>query len=273
MAAFDTYNDTYNQGVTTGQNALNSFDPTSTANSQKNSFQGIYGNQIGAGGLNNIQDYTNAYAAQVAKNPQATDLYTAANDIYNVPNLQRQATYLNNQVTNAVPQAYQMARGFDVSEPQVQNQINTNLRFLQPQATAATANANTASNLASQWVNQGMLQNQMNLMPIQNQGTMINDAMARESSGFNIAAQNEMQGLISKLNAGIQLSQAEITRANELMKASQAYETAKLQAEASQNVAKLNNSNVVLPNTSGQSTYYNPFTAQAYNPYVKVNGS
>ena len=97
--------------------------------------------------------------------------------------------------------------------------------------------------------------------------------MARESSGFNIAAQNEMQGLISKLNAGIQLSQAEITRANELMKASQAYETAKLQAEASQNVAKLNNSNVVLPNTSGQSTYYNPFTAQAYNPYVKVNGS
>jgi len=267
MAAYDTYDSVYNQGVSTGQNALNSFDPTSTANSQKNTFQGVYGSQIGAGGLNNIQDYTNAYAGQIAKNPQATDLYTAANDIYNVPNLQKQATYLNNQVTNATPQAYQMARGFDVSEPQVQNQINTNLRFLQPQATAATANANTASGLASQWVNQGMLQNQMNLMPIQNQGTMINDAMARESSGYNIAAQNEMQGLISKLNAGITLSQAEITRANELMKASQAYESAKYTSDTALKQTQTTAQNQIVPQGS---TYYNPVSGSYYNPTTKV---
>lgn len=230
--AYNTYDSTYNEGVDTGKKAINSFDPTATANSTRGGFNSLYGSQTGT-----VNDYATRYADTIASNPRVENLYTTANDMFNVPNLGKQATYLNNQVTNAVPQAYSMARGFDYSEPQVQNAVNTNLRFLQPQATAATANYNQASDLANKFVQAGITQNQMNLLPIQAEGPMLNDAMARQSSGYTVAAEQEMQGLISKLNAGITLSTAEIQRANELMKASQAYESAKYTADTAKSSA------------------------------------
>lgn len=260
MAGFDTYNDIYNNGLSTGKNALNSFDPTSTANSTRGGFNSLYGSQTGT-----VNDLTSQYAGQIANNPRAEELYSTANDIFNVPNLQKNATYLNNQVTNAYPRALTNARGFDYSQGQVDNAVNQDLRFLQPQATAATANANTASGLASQWVNQGMAQNEINLRPIQSQIDLTNEAMARQSSGWTVAAEQEMQGLISKLNAGITLSSQEINRANELMKASQAYnqaiEVANIGKQSAMGVAQIGNQYKALDPAQ---TLVNTFTGGTY---------
>ena len=265
MASYNTYDDTYNQGVATGNQAIQGFDPTSSANSVRGGYNNLFGSQVGAGGPTNSTDYAKLYADTIAKNPTATQLYSTANDIFNVPNLQNNATRLNNAVTNEVPNAYNLARGFDYGDAQVQNKINTDLRFMSPQANAAQANANTAAGLASQWVNQGMTQNQINLLPVQQQGQMLNDAMARQSSGFDIAAQNELQGLVSKMNAGVTLSANEINRANELMKASQAYnqaiEVANIGKQSAMGVAQIGNQYRTVP--AGQ-TLVNTFNGGTY---------
>ena len=264
MAAYNEYNDVFNQGVNTGNNAINSFDPTGASNSVRSGYTSLLGSQTGEGPTNSA-DYAKIYADTIAKNPTATDLYSTANSLFNVPNLQKQATYLNNQVTNTAPRAYSLARGFDFSEPQVENKINTDLRFLQPQATAATANANTASNLAAQWVNQGMTQNQINLLPVQKQGDMLADALARQSAGFDIAAQNELQGLVAKMNAGVTLSQAEIQRANVLMQAAQSYQqaldVANIQKQQALGVAQIGNQYQTVP---AGNTLVNTFNGGTY---------
>lgn len=265
MASYNTYDDTYNQGVATGNQAIQGFDPTSSANSVRGGYNNLFGSQVGAGGPTNSTDYAKLYADTIAKNPTATQLYSTANDIFNVPNLQNNAIRLNNAVTNEVPNAYNLARGFDYGDAQVQNKINTDLRFMSPQANAAQANANTAAGLASQWVNQGMTQNQINLLPVQQQGQMLGEALARQSTGFDIAAQNELQGLVAKLNAGVTLSQAEIQRANELMKASQAYETAlgvaNINKQSAMGVAQIGNQYQTVP--AGQ-TLVNTFNGGTY---------
>lgn len=240
MADYNTADDTYNSGVNTGNNALNSFNPTDVANTQKSGFNDLYGQQTGT-----IGDLTKTYASQIADNPSATELYNRGNSIYNVNNLQKQANYLNNQVTNAYPSAVNQARGFDYSQGQVDNAVNQNLRFLEPQATAATNNASQAANLAAQYVTQGMAQNNLNLLPIQSQISATNDAMARLSSGYTTAAQNEMEGLQAKLNAGITLSANEIARANQLAQLAEAYQ------------ATLNTNQTTLANTIQGQKYVN----------------
>ncbi|MGH7747997.1 MAG: hypothetical protein ACREQ5_25035, partial [Candidatus Dormibacteria bacterium] len=186
-----------NSANSQGQSAINGFDPTAITNNLNTGFNNLKSSQLGSGPQNGT-DYMSAYANQVAQNPSVTGLYNTANKMFNVPQLQTQATNLNNQVNQATPQAYQLARGFDYSDPQVQNQINTNLRFLQPEANAATANANTASNLASNYVQAGQTQNAQNLLPIQSYGPIMQQALAAQSTGWTQDAQNQYAGLQAK---------------------------------------------------------------------------
>lgn len=227
-----------------GQNAVNSFNPTDVAGSQRNNFNQLYNSQLGDTGPKSATDYMGAYSQAVANNPTYTSLYNTANQQFNVPATAQQATYLQNQVNQVAPNAYQTAKGFDYSEPQVENAINTNLRFLQPEANAAAQVAQTNQNLAGQYVNLGMQQNQQNLLPIQSYGPMLQQAMAQQATGWNQAAQNEFQGLQAKMNAGVQLSQQEMDRANSLLQAQQAYQqainTAQIQQQF-QNVGAGNN--------------------------------
>ncbi|MBU6501182.1 MAG: hypothetical protein KGI72_05145 [Patescibacteria group bacterium] len=253
------------QAVQTGQNAINSFNPQDVAGTQRQGFSSLFGSQMGAGAPISSQDYYNKYASAIAANPSVTGLYNTANTQFNVPQLANQAAYLNNQVANVAPTQYSLARGFDVSDPQVQNAINTNLRFLQPQATAATNFAQTAQNLAGQYVQAGIAQNQFNLLPVQQQGQMLSDALARQSTGFDIAAQNELQGLVSKMNAGVTLSQTEMSRANSLLQAQEAYQqavdTAKIQQQTTLGASQLANKYQNIP---AGNTLINTFTGGAY---------
>lgn len=214
-----------------GQSAINSFNPTDIAGTQRTGFNNLFGSQVGTG-PQNATDYMKAYSGAIAANPTVTSLYNTGNKMFNVPQLANQATYLQNQVTNVAPNQYQLARGFDVSEPQVENAINTNLRFLQPQATAATNQAQTAQNLANQYVQSGIAQNQFNLLPIQSYQPILQQALAAQATGWTQTAQNEFAGLQAKMNAGVQLSEAEM----------QQY-TALAQAQADYN-ARINTANI-----------------------------
>lgn len=203
--------ETADRAYSTAQTALNSFNPTSTTNAQKTGVNDLYGAQS-----NTIGDLTSKYASTVASNPSVTSLYGTANDMFNVPGLTKQANYLQNRVTNAIPEGVQAARGFDIGSPQVQNGVAQKLSYLLPQETAATNNLNSARELAQGYVQAGQAQNAQNLLPVQYQAEAMNDAMARQSTGFTTAMTNELNGLIAKMQAGMQLSDAEYQRANAL---------------------------------------------------------
>lgn len=243
----------------TGEQALGAFDPRDIAGTQRAGYTSLLGSQMGGGGPTNVQDYVNRYSQAIAGGPSYTSLYNTANQAFNVPQLANQAAYLQNQVTNVAPTQYSLARGFDVSDPQVQNAINTNLRFLQPQATAATQQAQAAQNLAQQYVGYGMQERQLGLLPYQYQGQELSDALARQSTGFNIADQNELQGYVAKMNAGITLSQAEYTRANELLKNQTAYQQSLL--------------GIQYQNVPSGNALVNTFTGGIINPTMLTAGT
>ena len=145
-----------------------------------------------------------------------------------------------------------MARGFNVDQNQVNNATNQELQRLSPLASAATNSAQTAQNLAGQYVTQGMAQNQVNLLPVQAQQQLMSDQFARQMTGYSEANQAELQGLMQKMQSGVALSTAEMARANQLAT-----------SETSYNTALIGQQNQVLnPNQ----TYLNTITGQGYQP-------
>jgi hypothetical protein len=219
----DDSNKVANDALNTGKNAISSFDPTTTAGSQQNNL-----GSSGLGGLlgGETSDYVNQYKNAVANNPTVTSLYNTANNMFNVPGLAQTATGLQNRVTNITPNAYQGAKGYDIGSTEINNGIANASAYLTPQSNAATANYNTAAGLASQYVTAGQAQNAQNLLPIQSQGTLLQQQEAAQSTGWNNAAQSEFQGLINKMNAGVTLSGTEMARANQLAQSEEAYQQA-----------------------------------------------
>lgn len=222
--------------VNMGKTAISSFDPQTTAGSQQS--------KLGSGGLGGLlggetNQYVNDYSKAVANNPTVTSLYNTANNMYNVPKLAETATNLTNRVTNAVPDAYRGARGFDIDSTDIQNGIAAKDAYLLPQSNAATANYNTASGLASNFVQAGQAQNAQNLLPIQAQAPLLAQQQAAQATGWNNAAQSEFQGLMDKMEQGVALSGQQMQRANQLAQLEEAY-----QAQLSQNSTNIATANI-----------------------------
>jgi hypothetical protein len=253
------------QAQNDAKSAINSFNPTDTASNQLGRLNSLIGSQAGQS-----TNYAQQYADTIAKNPSVTSLYNQGNAQFNVPQLSQQATYLNNQVSQATPQAYQLAKGFDYSDPQVQNQVNTNLRFLQPAANAATANAQQAQNLAGQFVQAGQAQNAQNLLPVQSQGQFLLQQQAAQQTGYTQENSNELSALIAKMNSGVALSSAEMERANTLATQETSYQNALTAQSQAQNVAKLNNQYKSVP---AGSSLLNTFANTAINPGMLTSGT
>lgn len=249
-----------------GTSAVNNFNPQDIANNRINSSNQLLSSQTG-GGPSNANDYMKAYASQVASNPSVQSLYNQGNQMFNVPSLQTQATSLQNAVNQETPNVYAMGRGFDMSNEQAQNKINNDLMFLQPEANAATANANTASNLASNFVQAGLAQNNYNLMPIQNYGQMLTQSMAAQATGWNAANQNLYDGLVQKMNNGVALSQTEMQQMAQLAQAKEQYDAAIAGQQAGVQEAKIGAQTLIPPGD----IYYNPYanngTGTTYNPF------
>lgn len=229
-------NDAASKAIASGQTAINSFDPTTTAGAQQQNTGNLFNTQ-----QKQTNDYVGKYTQAVANNPTVQSLYQQGNDMFNVPALQTQATNLSNRVTNALPNAYQAARGFDIGSPQVQNGVAQSLAYLTPQSNAATANANTASGLASNFVQAGQAQNAQNLLPVQAEQQNLLQEQAAQATGWNNAAQNEYAGLIAKLQAGVQLSQSELERANTLATLQESYQQALQANQSAQETARIQN--------------------------------
>ena len=248
-------NDVANKATDTGNSAIASFDPQGFASTIKSGFNNLFGDQ-----QNSQNDFINSYKQAVASNPSVTSLYDTANSKYNVQPLQQQANTLTNAVLQAPQQTLDTARGFNYDQNQVNNQTNLTLGRLSPLASAAQNNASTAQTNANNYVQAGIAQNQQNLLPIQQQASMMSDLWARQASGYTTAAQAELEGLINKMNAGVTLSTAEMARANALATAEASYQSSVNSANASIQAAQINQQNQVL---SPNQAYLNTITGKS----------
>jgi len=243
----DYGNSVANSAISSGNNAVNSFDPSGTANSQRTNWSNLFNNQ------NSTQnDFINSYNAKIASQPSLSDSYAKYGAANNLTGLGQQANTLNNAVLQTPQQNLDLAKGFNYNQNQVNQKTTQDLTKLQPLATAATNNFQTAQNLTNQQVGYQQTQNQYELQPLQAQQQMTTDAFARQMTGYTQANQAELEGLISKMNAGVTLTQAEVSRANALAS-----------AEASYKSAQASTQNVTL--TPNQ-TYLNTLTGQSYQP-------
>lgn len=143
-----------------------------------------------------------------------------------LPELQKNATTLNTTLAN-IPYTYGAAtKGFDVNN----NQLN---RIIGQKSSELTPVVNSTNNALS--TAQGQLTSRMGyeqadqakqLAPYQSEQSLLTDRLNRESAGFNTDAESELSSYLAKMNAGIQLSQAEQTRAENLAQSKLAYDQA-----------------------------------------------
>lgn len=229
-----------------GTSAIGSFDPNAWASNTQNGLTSLWNGQ------NNTQDaYITAYKNAIASNPSATDLYTKANSIFNVPALQQTSNTLNNAMLEAPNSNIAAARGFNVDQNQIDQKTSQDLQRLAPAAAAAQNNANTAMTNAGNYVTAGMQQNQLNLLPIQEQGSYLMDAFARQQSGFTTTAQSQLASLQAKMESGERLSEAEMSAYATLTSAEEAYNAAKMSANASVTGSQLSNNYQILKPSEG----------------------
>lgn len=248
------------QAKQTGEGAINQFNPQDVAGTQRSGFTGLFGSQMGTEAPQNSQQYYNKYAQTLGGMPQLQQSYAKANQMFNVPQLTQQAAQLRGQVAAIPSTVYNQARGFDYSTPQAQEAINYRQQFLNPQSQMATEQAQGAQNLAQQYVGYQQQQNQFLAQPVQQQGQMLSDALARQSSGFNIAAQNELQGLVARMNAGVTLSGQEYQRANQLLGAQEAYQQAIDSARIGQQYKTLTPGEALVSTGAIPGTNVSPYT-------------
>src|ERR1700728_2635047 len=125
-----------NNATQTGQNSVNSFDPTASQNNFLSSY-----NALNATQQQGTNDYVSQYAKAVASNPTVSQLYQQGNAQYNVPGLMQNANQLNNAVLQDPQQNVNAAKGFNYDSNQVGQQTTQDLARLDPLAQAATNSA------------------------------------------------------------------------------------------------------------------------------------
>lgn len=217
-----------NTATSTGQNALNSFDPTASQNNFLNSYNSLNANQ-----QQGSQSYQDQYAKAVAANPTVSQLYDTANQNFNVPGLMQQSTNLNNAMLQDPQQNVNAAKGFNYDANQVGQQTTQDLARLSPIAAAATNQAQQAQTLAGQQVAAGQAQNAQNLLPIQSQQQFLLQQQGNQAQAYVTANSDAFQALTAKMNAGVQLSQTEATMYNAYIQAQESLQQQQLANQGS----------------------------------------
>ncbi len=217
-----------------------------------------------AGQNSETADYLKRYTDFINNQEGASAMYKRIGDELGLPTLQKNATMLRTTLNN-LPTTYSKATtGFDVNANQLSRIIGQKSSELEPMVnTAETALSNAQTNLNTQVgleeADQARLEK-----PYTAESDILKDRLARETTLYTADNQRELDGLISKINAGVTLSEGEKARAQELSIQEQNYDLEK---------EKLKTSNFV---TVGEGTaVYDPVTKKLIykNPKTSSPGS
>lgn len=168
-----------------------------------------------------------------------------------LPTLRANAQSLQNTMFQ-LPETYKAAtRGYDVNNNQLSRIVGQKQFELGPSAELAQQNLGNAENVVNTRLGYATAEQQKQLLPYQSEQTLLTDRLARESSMFSQANQQELDGIIAKINAGVTLSEGEANRANQLAIAEKGYANALA-------VAKQNQAYIPIPG-------YGVYASQANN--------
>jgi hypothetical protein len=213
---------TSNQLGASTQSGFNLPDFGSVVGSQRQASGNMMANQ-GAQTGQFLQNYGNAINDQ----EKMRAMYSRLGDELNLPALQNQAQTLTSTL-EAIPQTYGSAtRGFDVNANQLGRIVGTKQAQLAPLQQKAVGQLQTAQNQIGTQMGLEQAQQQKELQPYDMERQFLTDRMARETSLFTQDAEREYNALVTKMQAGIQLSEAEKNRAQELEMQKRSFENAK----------------------------------------------
>lgn len=262
--------DIYNTGASSvsnannqGQNAINSFDPSNFSTDTMSGLNGITSNQD-----KTQNTYQDAFKNQIASQPTTTQAYQTGQQIYNVQPLQDTANQLNNAVLTAPQNNIDRSKGFNVDAGQIAQQTSQDLARLSPLAIASQNNATTAQQNATNYANLQYEQNQMNILPEQQQGQYLMQQYAAQQTGWTTAQSQQLNALTAKMQSGQQLSSDEMSAYASLSQAEANYQGAIASANAQVEAANIGQQYKTL---NPSQTVYNTQTNAAYTPIGTSN--
>jgi hypothetical protein len=186
----------------------------------------FFGNQYGK-----MTDYLTRLREGYAKQEGLPHMYRRIGDELNMPNLQANANTLINQQT-MLPETYSKAtRGFDVTDNQKNRIISTKAAALAPAVTTAQQALTSAQDEQSRRIMANQEEQRKQLEPLKTEQQMLSEYQAREFSGFTTENEMELNGLTTKLQAGIQLTEAEKGRAQQLLMQEKEFQNSKALAQ------------------------------------------
>ena len=123
---------------------------------------------------------------------------------------------MSSTIRNLPQQIQDETRGAFVNASQLEGRQRQEMNKLTPAyQDALAAQGETEARLAEQ-LQLGAADQQRQLRPLELEGQILSDQIARETTGFNIDRQNELDALMSRLANQQQLTMAEWQRANQL---------------------------------------------------------
>jgi len=216
--------------------------------------------QFNLGQQGQEQDYLKRYTGAIQGQEGMSALAERLGGELGLPQLRKGATTLQTTLEN-IPYTYgQATRGFDVTQNQLDRIIGQKTSELAPVYNKVYNALQSGEQQLGQRVGYAQTEQEKLLRPYTTEQSMLSDRMVRETTGYNQDSQNELDTILQKAQMGIQLSQFEMQRADQLSQNEKQYEIQKQDLQLKQQAAK----NTSLIEVGGK--LYNPTTGQWITP-------
>lgn len=223
------------------------------------------------GQTDQTSDFLNRYKQAIGGQETTSAMAGRLGSELGLPALNKNAFMLNQAVTNLPQTNIDASRGFDVNQNQLDRMTNHGLQKLSPLAQNATAQAQNAQSSLNTQMGYEQADQAKALTPFNTEQSMLSDRMARETTLYSQQNQQELDGLIAKMNAGVTLSEGEKNRANQLAVAEQQYSAEKAHYDS---ISSANNKpNTQIVDQGGKKYLIDSGTGQIISTYGSSPGA
>lgn len=196
--------------------------PIQAAQQMRTNTQGLLAGQDAKTG-----DFLGRFGAALGGQEKTGALANRLGSELGIPQLQTNANMLRDTLTN-LPGTYSKATtGFDVNANQLQRVITQKTGEIAPAmetAERALANANNTLNTRLGYETRDQ---DRALMPFDKEQGFLTDRLARETSLYSQDNERELDAILAKMSAGVQISEGERNRAHQLSMAEKEFENQK----------------------------------------------
>ncbi len=183
-------------------------------------------------------DYLNRFKGAISGQETSQQAADRIGGELGLPGKRQAASTITNTVNN-LPYTFGAAtRGYDVNANQLSRIIGQKTSELTPAMNTANAAVSDAEASLDTRMGYQQADQARELLPYQTEASFLSEQNARETTGYTQQSQSELDSIIAKMNAGIQISEGEKNRANQLamqeLQYKQAIETAKMSNQGNQ---------------------------------------